>query len=64
MSVCCGGILGLGENVEDRLKMIEVISEFNPQPESVPINPAVFNSNTKSAKAVSASETRLRTLKL
>lgn len=38
MSVCCGGILGLGETVEDRLKMIEVISEFNPQPESVPIN--------------------------
>lgn len=38
MSVCCGGILGLGETTEDRLKMIEVISEFNPQPESVPIN--------------------------
>lgn len=38
MSVCCGGILGLGETAEDRLKMIEVISEFNPQPESVPIN--------------------------
>ena len=38
MSVCCGGILGLGENTEDRLKMLEVISSFNPQPESVPIN--------------------------
>ena len=38
MSVCCGGILGLGETTEDRLKMIEVISGFNPQPESVPIN--------------------------
>jgi biotin synthase len=38
MSVCCGGILGLGENTDDRLKMIETISEFNPQPESVPIN--------------------------
>ncbi len=38
MSVCCGGILGLGETIEDRLKMLEVISEFNPQPESVPIN--------------------------
>ncbi len=38
MSVCCGGIVGLGETVEDRLKMLEVISEFNPQPESVPIN--------------------------
>jgi len=38
MSICCGGILGLGENTEDRLKMLEVVSEFNPQPESVPIN--------------------------
>ena len=41
MSVCCGGILGLGETAEDRLKMLEVISEFNPQPESVPINSLV-----------------------
>ena len=38
MSVCCGGILGLGEMVEDRLKMLEVLSAFNPPPESVPIN--------------------------
>ncbi len=38
MSICCGGILGLGETSDDRLKLIEVISEFNPQPESVPIN--------------------------
>lgn len=38
MSVCCGGILGLGETVDDRLKMLEVLSSFNPQPESVPIN--------------------------
>ncbi|MEN8773690.1 MAG: biotin synthase BioB [Akkermansiaceae bacterium] len=38
MSICCGGILGLGETTEDRLKMLEVISSFNPQPESVPIN--------------------------
>jgi biotin synthase len=38
MSVCSGGILGLGESVEDRLRMLEILSEFNPQPESVPIN--------------------------
>lgn len=38
MSVCSGGILGLGETIEDRLKMLETLSEFNPQPESVPIN--------------------------
>jgi biotin synthase len=38
MSVCCGGILGLGETLDDRLRMLEVLSNFNPQPESVPIN--------------------------
>lgn len=38
MAVCAGGILGLGEGIDDRLKMLEVLSEFNPQPESVPIN--------------------------
>lgn len=38
MSVCCGGILGLGESPQDRLRMLEVISEFNPPVESIPIN--------------------------
>ena len=38
MSVCCGGIIGLGENVEDRLRMLEVLTTFDPPPESVPIN--------------------------
>ncbi|MDB6078243.1 MAG: biotin synthase BioB [Akkermansiaceae bacterium] len=38
MSVCSGGILGLGETIEDRLRMLETLSEFNPPPESVPIN--------------------------
>lgn len=41
MSVCSGGILGLGEKTDDRLKMLEVLSNFNPQPESVPINSLV-----------------------
>jgi biotin synthase len=38
MSVCCGGIVGMGETVTDRLRMLEVLSNFNPPPESVPIN--------------------------
>lgn len=38
MSVCCGGILGLGETEDDRLRMLEVLCGFNPPPESVPIN--------------------------
>jgi biotin synthase len=38
MDVCCGGILGLGEGVDDRLRMLEVLCSFEPAPESVPIN--------------------------
>ena len=38
MSVCSGGILGLGETITDRLRMLEILANFNPQPESVPIN--------------------------
>lgn len=38
LAVCCGGILGMGERVEDRLRMLEVLGKFDPPPESVPIN--------------------------
>lgn len=38
MSVCCGGIIGMGETVTDRLRMVEVLTSFEPPPESVPIN--------------------------
>ena len=38
MSVCCGGIIGMGESENDRLRMLEVLSNFDPPPESVPIN--------------------------
>ena len=38
MSVCCGGIIGMGETETDRLKLLEVLCGFDPAPESVPIN--------------------------
>ena len=38
ISVCCGGIIGMGETETDRLKMLEVLTNFDPPPESVPIN--------------------------
>ncbi len=38
MDVCCGGIIGMGETELDRLKMLEVLTNFDPAPESVPIN--------------------------
>jgi len=38
MSVCCGGIIGMGESEQDRVRMLEVLCGFDPAPESVPIN--------------------------
>ena len=38
ISVCSGGIVGMGETELDRLKMLEVLTNFDPPPESVPIN--------------------------
>ena len=38
VTVCCGGILGLGESVEDRIALLHTLAGFDPHPESVPIN--------------------------
>jgi biotin synthase len=38
ISLCCGGIIGMGESELDRLKLLETLSNFDPPPESVPIN--------------------------
>jgi biotin synthase len=36
--VCCGGIVGMGEGVADRLGLLLTLASFDPHPESVPIN--------------------------
>jgi biotin synthase len=36
--VCCGGIVGMGESVEDRVGMIATLANLPEHPESVPIN--------------------------
>jgi biotin synthase len=41
ISVCCGGILGLGEAKADRIKLLHTLASLDPQPESVPINALV-----------------------
>lgn len=41
VTVCSGGIIGMGESVEDRAGMLVALSTLNPQPESVPINALV-----------------------
>ena len=41
LSVCCGGIVGLGETDEDRVKMLHTLSTMEMHPDSVPINALV-----------------------
>lgn len=41
LKVCSGGIIGMGEKVEDRAGMLLSLMTLNPQPESVPINALV-----------------------
>jgi len=41
ITVCSGGIIGMGESIEDRAGMLVALSTLNPQPESVPINALV-----------------------
>jgi biotin synthase len=38
IKVCCGGIIGMGEQVEDRLGMLVLLANLESHPESVPIN--------------------------
>lgn len=38
ITVCCGGILGLGEKINDRLGLLVQLATQDPHPESVPIN--------------------------
>ncbi len=46
MKVCCGGIVGMGEQVEDRIGLLLALANMNPPPESVPINALVSVAGT------------------
>ena len=46
ISVCCGGILGMGESVDDRCEMLRMLAAQEPHPESVPINMLVAIAGT------------------
>ncbi len=41
ISVCSGGIIGMGESIGDRLGMLVTLANLTPQPESVPVNALV-----------------------
>ncbi len=41
ITVCSGGIIGMGESANDRCEMLRTLANLDPQPESVPINALV-----------------------
>jgi biotin synthase len=51
LQVCSGGILGMGESVDDRLRLLAELASLNPQPESVPVNALIPVSGTPLANA-------------
>lgn len=51
INVCCGGIVGLGEDQSDRAGMLQVLASMDPHPESVPINQLVAVEGTPLAEA-------------
>jgi len=38
ITVCCGGIIGMGEDRDDRYRLLHQLATLDPHPESVPIN--------------------------
>ena len=46
ITLCSGGIIGMGESVEDRCKMLLTLTQFDPPVESVPINALVAVAGT------------------
>lgn len=51
ITVCCGGILGMGESDDDRIGLLHQLATLNPPPESVPINMLVRAEGTPLAEA-------------
>lgn len=41
ITVCSGGIIGMGESIDDRLEMLRMLAKHDPHPESVPVNALV-----------------------
>jgi biotin synthase len=47
INLCSGGIIGMGERMEDRLSMIQTLANMNPPPDSIPINALIPIEGTK-----------------
>jgi biotin synthase len=50
ITVCSGGIIGMGESLDDRCGMLMTLANLDPQPESVPVNALVASPGTPLAE--------------
>jgi biotin synthase len=50
ITICSGGIIGMGESIDDRCEMLRTLASLDPQPESVPINTLVATEGTPLAE--------------
>ena len=50
VTVCCGGIIGMGESRQERYRLLRELSTLDPHPESVPVNMLVRVEGTPLAK--------------
>jgi biotin synthase len=59
ITVCCGGIIGMGESAADRISFLRQLATLDPHPESVPINvlSRVPGTPLENAEAVEIDET-------
>ena len=60
INVCCGGIVGMGEKLDDRIGMIATLANLPVHPESVPINMLVRVEGTPLAAAAAIELARFR----
>jgi biotin synthase len=51
LSVCCGGIIGMGESPRDRCALLAQLGRLDPHPESLPVNVLVRTAGTPLAAA-------------
>ena len=51
MKVCCGGIVGMGEQASDRIEMLTILANLPEHPESVPVNMLIPIEGTPLANA-------------
>jgi len=59
ITVCCGGIIGMGESDQDRIGLLHQLATLDPHPESVPINMLVRVAGTPLGEAESVDPLKL-----